>query len=192
MRNCLYNGQATQFLKKEAETEIFKEVTGNSLKPKTMRDRECINRFCAFYLLPLYNDKNEQNYKGDMDEWLAEALRKMNKLTNKELENLSNCFQNTLQNNYSLFGNRAFRKHTPEQNWRGFLNVALWDVMTVGLANYSNEQVKLHAEEIKKGFYGILNDKNFNDSITLGTNSSRSVNYRFKAIQNMFQEVFNA
>jgi Protein of unknown function DUF262 len=186
MRNCLYNGQATRFLKKESETELFKQVTGNSLKPKTMRDRECINRFCAFSLSSL------ENYKGDMDEWLAETLRKMNKLDDLELQVLSKKFQNTLQNNDLLFGNRAFRKHTPKQNWRGFLNVALWDVMTVGLANYSNEQVKLHTDELKKGFYELLNDKNFNDSITLGTNSSRSVNYRFYATKKMFQEIFNA
>ncbi len=186
MRNCLYNGQATRFLKQEAETQLFKHVTGNSLKPKTMRDRECVNRFCAFYLLPL------ENYKGDMDEWLAEALRKMNQLDASELQTLSKTFQNAMQNNYLLFDTQAFRKHTPEQSKRGVLNVSLWDVMTVALARYSNEQVNHHINELKKYFYELLNEKNFNEAITLGTNSSRSVNYRFKATQQMFQELFNA
>ena len=186
MRNCLYNGQATRFLKQEAETHLFKQVTGNSLKPKTMRDRECINRFCAFYLLPL------ENYKGDMDEWLAEALRIMNQLDISELKTLSKTFQNSLQNNYYLFNAQSFRKHTPAQSKRGVLNISLWDVMTVELAKYPHEQVKLHADALRKGFYELLNDKTFNDAITLGTNSSRSVNYRFKATQRMFQEVFNS
>lgn len=186
MRNCLYNGQATRFLKQEAETQLFKHVTGNSLKPKTMRDRECVNRFCAFHLLPL------ENYKGDMDEWLAEALRKMNQLDASELQTLSKTFQNAMQNNSLLFDTQAFRKHTPEQSKRGVLNVSLWDVMTVALARYSNEQVNHHINELKKYFYELLNEKNFNEAITLGTNSSRSVNYRFKATQQMFQEVFNA
>ena len=55
MRNCLYNGQATQFLKKEAETKLFKQATGGSLKTQTMRNREFVNRFCAFQLLALDN-----------------------------------------------------------------------------------------------------------------------------------------
>ncbi|MDP3839450.1 MAG: DUF262 domain-containing protein, partial [Methylococcales bacterium] len=125
MRNCLYNGDATKFLKKQAETELFKTVTGNSLKPKTMRDRECINRFCAFSLLPI------ENYKGDMDEWLAEALKKMNTLDDSELQKLSTDFKNALENNNRLFYDQSFRKHRPEQNRKGVLNVALWDVMTV-------------------------------------------------------------
>ena len=186
MRNCLYNGQATQFLKKEAETKLFKQVTGNSLKPKTMRDRECINRFCAFSLLQL------ETYKGDMDEWLAETLRKMNKLDPLELQTLSKTFQNALLNNELLFNAQAFRKHTPEQSKRGVLNISLWDVMTVGLAKYSHDQVKYNAEKLRIGFYNLLNDYYFNNAITLGTNSSRSVNYRFEATQKMFEEVLNA
>ena len=35
MRNSLYMGPATRFLKTEAQTEIFLEATGRSLKPKT-------------------------------------------------------------------------------------------------------------------------------------------------------------
>lgn len=185
MRNCLYNGQATKFLTKEAETELFKEVTGNSLKQKTMRDRECINRFCAFSLLSL------EDYKGDMDEWLAIALKNMNNLCELELHKLSKKFHDSLKNNHLLFDSQAFRKHTPEQRKRGVLNISLWDVMTVGFAKYSNEKVKLHAEELRKGFYQLLNDKVFNDSITLGTNSAKNVKKRFEMIEKMLKDVFN-
>lgn len=186
MRNCLYSGKATQFLKKEAETDLFKKVTANSLKPKTMRDRECINRFCAFHLLPL------DSYKGDMDEWLAESLRKMNELEEAPVIELSNLFQNTLKNNYILFQEQAFRKHSPEQSRRGVLNISLWDVMTTGLANYSEEQIKLHANKIKAHFYKLLSDEDFSNSITLGTNSARNVTLRFEKIREMLQEIFHA
>ena len=116
----------------------------------------------------------------------------MNQLSNEELLELSRLFQNALQNNFTLFGKHAFRKHIAGQQDKRVLNISLWDVMTVGLAKYSNEQVKLHADELKKNFYELLNDKNFNDSITLGTNSFRIVYYRFKATQKMFEEVLNA
>ena len=46
MRNCLYIGPATRFLKQEAATQLFREATGESLQSSTMRDREFVNRFC--------------------------------------------------------------------------------------------------------------------------------------------------
>lgn len=43
MRNALYNGNATNWLKAAAEGDAFRSATGQSLNPKTMRDREAIN-----------------------------------------------------------------------------------------------------------------------------------------------------
>jgi hypothetical protein len=75
MRNYLYTGRATRFLKYEAETELFVQATGGSLKPSSMRDQEFVNRFCAFSLLPL------SEYQGNMDEFLAKRLKYMNTLS---------------------------------------------------------------------------------------------------------------
>lgn len=186
MRNCLYNGEATRFLKKKAETKLFREATGKSLKTQTMRDREFVNRFCAFQLLPL------DTYKGDMDEWLARALKKMNSLDEASLLKLSNEFQNALKNNFMLFNNHAFRKHVRKQSRRGLLNASLWDVMTTGLAEYSSDQVRLHADILKKRFYTLLTDSDFVSSITYSPNSTRNVRYRFEVTQKMFKEVFDA
>jgi hypothetical protein len=48
MRNCLFSGPATKWLGRAAENKAFLNATGGSLNKKTMRDREAINRFCAF------------------------------------------------------------------------------------------------------------------------------------------------
>lgn len=186
MRNCLYNGTATQFLKREAEKELFKQATGNSLTTKTMRDREFVNRFCAFQLLSI------DNYKDSMDEWLAMALKKMNTLDESSLLKLSNEFQSSLQNNFMLFNDHAFRKHVPGQDRRGVLNASLWDVMITGLARYSNAQIKQHTDVLKERFYNLLKDEHFVSSITYGPNSSANVRHRFEVTQKMFKEVFDA
>ena len=186
MRNCLFNGKATQFLKAEAEKSFFKNVTGNSLTANTMRDREFVNRFCAFQLLPL------EAYKGDMDEWLAMALKKMNNLHDASLSELSSLFQNALHNNLILFSEQAFRKHSKNQIKRGVINASLWDVMTTGLAKYSNEQLVSHVDELRNLFYGLLQDEQFVKSISVGTNSKSNVIYRFEKTQKLFQEVFHA
>ncbi|WP_431066227.1 DUF262 domain-containing protein [Methylotuvimicrobium sp.] len=186
MRNCLYNGKATRFLKSEAERELFKKATGRSLKNQSMRDREFVNRFCAFHLLPI------EDYKDDMDDWLALALKKMNKLNEEDLHSLSLQFQNSLQNNYCLFRDHAFRKHTPGQNRRSVLNASLWDVMITGLAKYSHDQVQSHAEQLKNQYYKLINDEKFVWSITYGPNSPDRVRHRFEETQKMLEGVFNA
>lgn len=186
MRNCLYNGIATKFLKDQASTDLFKQATGGSLKTQTMRDREFVNRFCAFQLLPI------ENYKDDMDEWLAMALKKMNGLDEEILKQLSNEFQNSLGNNFYLFGEHAFRKHSPGQDRRGVLNASLWDVMITGLARFAPEEVMKHAQVLKERFYHLVKHEKFVWSITYGPNSPDRVRYRFEVTRQMFAEVFGA
>ena len=124
MRNCLYMGAATRFLKEESTTDLFSQATGKSLNTRTMRDREFVNRFCAFQIL----DINEYR---DMDEVLGKALEKMN-AERVSLRALSAQFRTTLDNNFRLFGQHAFRKHEPGQVSRNPLNASLWDVMSWG------------------------------------------------------------
>ncbi|MDE0157289.1 MAG: DUF262 domain-containing protein [Gammaproteobacteria bacterium] len=96
MRNSLFMGPATRFLKDEAKSDIFLKATGWSLNTKIMRDREFVNRFCAFQLLGL--DK----YRGDMDVFLAECLRHMNRMEVTGLARLSEELRRSLANNYLL------------------------------------------------------------------------------------------
>lgn len=186
MRNCLYMGQATQFLKAEASTKIFKDATGNSLRSDTMRDREFVNRFCAFHLLDL-ND-----YKGEMDEFLANALIHINSLQEGQLEVLSSEFRNSLRSNQIIFGSQAFRKHDLEQERRGIVNASLWDVLSTGMARIPESQVQARAEVFRQRFYALMNDQPFVRSITYSTSSTNQVRYRFDVMHQTIAEVFDA
>lgn len=187
MRNCLYMGQATRFLKKEAERSLFQLATGNSLNRAQMRDREFVNRFCGFQLSP-FND-----YRGDMDLFLSETLKRMNELDRAELNRLSDQLRVGLTNNYELFGRYAFRKHTSAQEGRrSFINASLWDVMSTGLSVYDEGTVKRRRSTLLSAFYRLLDDVDFDDAITLGTNQVRRVRQRFEMTNEMFREVFGA
>lgn len=186
MRNSLYMGPATRFLKEEAATDDFLDATGRSLRTTTMRDREFVNRFCAFQLVPL----NE--YKGDMDEFLADALERMNKLPPDRLTELSVEFRTGLRNNYNVFGKHAFRKHIQGQDDCSVLNASLWDVMTTGLSRYDEQSVKSRADAIRTAFYALMHDDHFTDSVTYSPNSTKNVKHRFAAAVAMFREVFGA
>ncbi|MCY2995611.1 MAG: hypothetical protein NTY19_48345 [Planctomycetota bacterium] len=186
MRNCLYMGRATAFLKAQAATDLFREATGDSLQSSTMRDREFVNRFCAFQLLSL------DEYRGDMDECLAKALTKMNALSDAELDRLAAEFRTALANNSKLFGKHAFRKHQPGQVDRSALNASLWDVMSTGLSRIGEELLEGRAGALRQAFYALLSDPQFNNSITYSPNSTAQVLHRFQAARKMFQEVFDA
>ena len=186
MRNCLFMGKATQFLRQEASTDIFLEATGGSLNVKKMRDREFINRYCAFQIL------SYKNYRGDMDEFLAEVLTEMNRMEQNEIYELSKKFHTGLRNNFELFGRHAFRKHTPNQEYRNVLNASLWDVMSTCLSHYSEETIKAKTEPIRKVFYDLLENDNFVDAITIGTNGTRKIKRRFKMTKEKLGNILNA
>lgn len=184
MRNCLHMGDATRFLKEESRTEYFLDATGGSLRTSTMRDREFVNRFCAFQIL------NLEKYR-DMDVFLADGLREMNAKP-ESLPDLSSQFRTSLKNNFLLFNKHAFRKHDWGQERRGVLNASLWDVMSTGLSRYSPEVVDRNADALLEAFYSLMDDSEFTDAITRGPNSANQVKRRFAMANDMFHGVFSA
>ena len=175
MRNCLYMGQATRFLKEEAQTPIFLEATGKSLSVKTMRDREFVNRFCAFRILA-----PTEYSKDGMDGFMARCLEKMNEFPDDKLSRLREAFRRSLANNLIVFGMHAFRKHTPGQDRRSVLNASFWDVMSTGLSFYAEDRVKAYAEPLRHAMHRLLADEEFNTAITYGPNDPRKVKTRFE------------
>ena len=174
MRNCLYMGKATQFLRDETQTDVFRKATGGSLNAKAMRDREFVNRFCAFEVLGA-----DAYQRDDMDYFLARSLTRMNEMNDAELSDLSALFRRGLANNSLLFGRHAFRKHEPGQERRGVLNASLWDVMSTGLSHHSESQVEAQADELREAVYGLLRKEDFNTAITYGPNDPKKVKTRF-------------
>ena len=185
MRNSLYCGQATRWLKSMAHHKIFQEVTTGSLNQKTMRDREFINRFCGFYILGY--KEYESRAKGDMDEFLAQALIKMNgKSVN--LNHLEEIFLQSMKNNIKIFGRYAFRKHQDTTGKRSVINASLFDVFSVLFAKISPEIIKSEKKQIQQIFFALLNEEYFNNAITFGTNGRQQVLCRFEIAFKAYKE----
>lgn len=183
MRNCLYMGKATRFLKEESKKDLFLKATGNSLRTDNMRDREFINRFCSFQILDIEDYRN-------MDDFLAKGLAKMNREKNS-LAALSRQLEYTLINNFELFAKHAFRKHERRQPQRSVLNASLWDVMSTGLSHYHPLDIKDRSNEVKDGFYRLMNDRQFSDAITRGPSTPKQVKIRFRLTREMLEGVFS-
>ena len=184
MRNCLYMGKATSFLKVQARTELFLKATGGSLRSDTMRDREFINRFCAFRILGL------SGYRGDMDQYLADCLRTMNRMEEHEIDSLKRDFHRGLKNNYSVFGRHAFRKRLVGTRRRSVINASLWDVMSTGLGHIGHRDISDRRGVLRTAFRDLLRNEDFNKAITYATNDDKRVRARFRMTQSMLEEVF--
>lgn len=186
MRNCLYVGKATRWLKTQAQSDWFQQATTGSLNPDTMRNREVINRFCGFLVLGI------DAYKGDIDDFLASTLKHMNEMDDAELNNLAQMFERSMKNNAIVFGRYAFRKHTNERERRSVINVALFDVMSVRMTHYTEAYITKHAQHIKQLFYRLMHDGEFLAAITTSTNSLSRVTQRFEIMNRVFQELPDA
>lgn len=185
MRNCLYNGAATRWLKEASRSDAFLRATGGSLDPKRMRDREAINRFCAFSIF------GWESYKsGDMDSFLAEALDRMNGQERDRLGPLREQFERSMDINFALFGNHAFRKSLAgdPQNYRSVLNIALFDVCSVLLSRFDLESLAARAYAIKNAIRDLIQDQGFKHSITYSTNSRKQVEKRFSDMEQTLRE----
>lgn len=186
MRNAIHNGPATVFLREEAETDLFRQVTGGSLNRGKMQDREFVNRFVSFSTLDL------DTYKGDMDRWLAEGLQSLAKMSEADREQLRTRFRRTLNNNSAVFGRHAFRKHRSETQPRSVLNASLFDVMAQALADLPEAVVVERAAAIRQAFYARMDDKTFEKAITWGPNTPKEVRNRFRIGAELMEEVFGA
>lgn len=186
MRNAIYNGPATEFLREEAESNLFLEATGESLNTKKMQDREFVNRFVAYSLLPL------ENYKGDMDKWLADGLLKLKDLAIQDREALRARFRRALANNLAVFGKHAFRKHRSREQARSVLNASLFDVMAQGLADLSEQAVATKSDALREAMYELFENPDFNRAITYSPNTPKVLRTRFEMTAAMLREVFHA
>ena len=186
MRNCLFNGAATRWLADASESKEFLAATGGSLNKKTMRDREAINRFCAFRLLGV------EQYKGDMDDFLARTLERMNTFSSIELEKLNQAFLKSMRTNYLLFGKHAFRKSLADPASfasRSVLNIALFDVCSVSFAKLDEGSIEGQEAMLKDVIKELITDNTFSQVITISTNGLKQVKARFDMIQNALQQV---
>ena len=185
MRNCLYMGAGTRWLREMAESDFFKKATGFSLNPKTMRDRELINRFCAFRLIGV------GKYKGYMDDFLSDCLDLMNRMNEEKLENLASEFEQSMRNALTVFGKHAFRKHHSEDTARSVINASLFDIFSVAFIKISPTTINRNKKTLQSLFYASMDNDSFVNSITYSTNQTRQVKARFAYVDAMIGEYYD-
>lgn len=188
MRHALYFGRGTKWLAAMASESSFLRATGHTLSHKTMRDREVINRFAAFHLFGY-----EAYQGGDMDAFLARAIQQLNQEDDETFDSLSEAFTNSMDRNYELFSNHAFRKSLGEQDVnarRTPINVSLFDVLSYAGAKIPDRTIRRQGNVIRTCVYTLLENDEFLRAITLGTNGTVQVFLRFDTMLIYLEDYF--
>ena len=157
MRNAIYNGAGTRWLRKMSRSDAFLKATGSSLNKKIMRDREAINRFAGFILLGWKSYAN-----GDMDEFLARTIDTLNGLGYERLTVFGQELTLSMELNYALFGRHSFRKSLGEagETPRSVVNIALFDVLSWAFTKVA-PAVEKDGEEIAARIRALISDPPF-------------------------------
>ena len=186
MRNALYNGPATDWLKKAVSGKIFQKATNSSLDKNSMRDREAINRFVSFSLL------NWKNYKnGKMDSFLAEGLIELNETSKTGRDKLLEKFFNSMNFNYILFQEEAFRRSIVlRKSERTPINISLFDVLSVTLSKICKNKFDEFKSEIKDIIKKTIRNDEFLLSITHSTNREKAVRHRFYILEEALEKFY--
>lgn len=173
IRNCIYIGKATSLLAELAETDIFKAAIDKGVPSLRMKDREAILRFFAFSA-----PNAREEYKGDLDDFLGKAMRKINRMSDSEIAELKRRFSRVMQLTFQFFGSNNFR--LPTQNSRGRINIALMDCISVFFDEKNDSELLNNKQTIIDRYYNnLLLNNEFRESIRISTGSISNVKMRF-------------
>lgn len=186
IKNSVYRGQASDFVRKLAHSKQFIKATNNKIDASRMLDCEFVNRFLAFYLLDI------SEYRGNLEEYLNTVLMKLKTTSLESLDNCEESFYSTMDLVSGIFGKTAFKRVQKNQKYSRKINKPLFECVTVCFAKLSKEQ-RLRMLERKNFFIDeyekMLINSDFISVITNGTAKKSSVETRFSFMNQLIDKV---
>lgn len=171
IRNCIYIGRSTRLLKKLSELEDFSYITDFGISPKRMKDREAVLRCLAF------SDKsNLSYYKGDLDDFLGEVMKKINLMDDDEIYELEEKFKANVKKIRIIFGHNAFRVGNKEV--RGRINLAVMESIYCVFDGMSAQYVNENKDKLINKYEELILNKEYINSVKTSTNQIKKVSAR--------------
>lgn len=171
VRNCVFIGNATAFLKRVVNSDIFKSAVDGGISDNRMKAREAILRCIAFVIQPV------SSYQGSIDEFLERAMKKLNAMSSIEIADLESQTLQAFGLTYDFFGKTNFR--IPSKNTRGRINVAVMEVVFncfwgKSCSNFPQKSI------VVRSLGNLLKDNDFLESFRISTSSKSGVKKRFE------------
>jgi hypothetical protein len=184
IRNALNQGIPAKTVREMAGYEEFKLATGYKIPTDRMEDCDFVTRFIGFY-------HEYRNYQPDLDTWLNKGLARLKTMSEIERETMKADFKKAMLAMYDIFGDEAFRKRYNEKDRRKPINKALFDSWSVNMANLSHDdiyKIKRRKKRMMDGFIRLMNEEEFDVSISRSTGDAQSVRRRFEKIADLIKQ----
>lgn len=192
MRHALYQGAATILIQELAESTVFKEATGDGVKPNRMRDRYLVLRFVSFYLLVTgkLND-SAIRYKSDVDGFLAAVMKYLNNKASRALiEHAKHTCLAGMQNCYLILGDEAFRFQSEPGKNRRPINMGLFEMLVFVFCHIKPTQ--LDNQKAKEIIYNHKSAIDNNGLFSGSIDTTDNVKARFNIAKKIVEELKNA
>jgi len=187
LRHALNPGQARDFLKTLVLAEPFRKATGGGMNDTRMGARECALRFSAFY-----PNKWEAYDENDLNSYLNQAMKHLNKITKDDLSDLRAAFDQSMVAAARIFQTDAFRKPRDRSGQRKPLSKPLFEAWSVNLARVEKPAIEAlvgNRHRLMENYKEALSeDPWFERSITVSTGTAKSVSIRFQAVRDIISD----
>jgi hypothetical protein len=187
MSQSVNNGDASKFLKNLAEGKDFTRVVSN--RNYRMNHNELILRHVSFVLLGV------KNYKSSLPRFLDQGMLEISKINGEQKKQIKDNFDMSLKIAYEIFENNAFKKCLAKPDYKQVVNKPLFEVVTVCFASIPKDsQIKLldNKKIFLDKFKNLLNNMDFDISISKSTANTESVNARFKMVDSLIKEILES
>lgn len=205
VRNNILTGKSTQLLKKLSEQDYFKQAIGNGVSPIRMKDREMILRYLSFKVFDY-----QKEYQGDMSEFIENAMREINLMTDAEIAIIENDFKRVMEITFDFFGVKNFRIPTFDPNKLDKdklsykINIAIFECVSYFFSLHSNQWLHTHKSKIIENYNQFIEKctdtiktaNNFDDSLEIYidennelTDTKQQVIERFNQAQQILNRV---
>jgi hypothetical protein len=156
LRHALIPGRARVLLRELADSKAFLDATLRTVTPLRMADREMVLRFLAFRITSTDEYRND-----DLDAFLRQAMHKINRLSEAEVEGLVVEFNRSMNAASAIFGEHAFRKLYSDQTRRLPINKAIFEATAVSLARLDDNELERLIDlrfEVQERYIEMMSD----------------------------------
>lgn len=185
MRNALYQGRATELLKRMVQANSFQQATDSRVTERRMADTDLANRFLAFFL-------RKNKYAGELDPFMADTLEVVNNMAQKDVDDIFQTFDTSMTLCFQLLGKNAFRRPDPKKPCCYLrTNKSVFDVLSVSIAwltPQEQQQLTERKTDFEKGMQLLYNDSDFLRSVTTGTAKVPQVDMRYAKVKDLINK----
>ena len=133
-----------------------------------MKDREVILRYLSFRWFDY-----ENLYSGDMSDFVENAMKKINKKSDEEIQIIKNDFRRVMKISYSIWQYKNFR--IPTDVTRGTINIAIFETVCNYLSTKSDDFIAANKSKIKNNYTTLIRNSTYFEAVTKSTGNKAKV-----------------